>query len=273
MALIFEPKEHKYTSIDPSDSTQWVSVTSLVSKYKKAFDAKLISSKSAKSKKSKWFGMTPDQIQKAWKDEADKAIALGTWYHNQRESDILECATIDRHGYSLPVVKPIEIEGVKHAPDQKLGPGIYPEHFVYLKSAGICGQSDRVEIAGDKVYINDYKTNKEIKTESYVNWEGIAEMMLEPVSNLPDCNYYHYALQLSFYMYMILKHNPKYKPGALVLDHIIFEIDGVDEYGNRILKYDGQNQPIIKEIVQYELPYLKSEVIAIINHRKEHAAA
>jgi hypothetical protein len=70
---------------------------------------------------------------------------------------------------------------------------------------------------------------------------------------------------------MILKHNPKYKPGALVLDHIIFETDGVDQFGSRILKYDGQNQPIIKDIVHYELPYLKLEVIAIINYRKENA--
>ena len=40
---------------------------------------------------------------------------------------------------------------LKYAPDQKLIPGIYPEHFVYLKSASICGQADYVEIIDNKI--------------------------------------------------------------------------------------------------------------------------
>jgi hypothetical protein len=273
MAVLFQPEDHKYISIDPTDNISWVSVTSLVSKFKKPFDAETTAAKSSKSTKSKWYGMSPEDIQKAWKDESQKAVNLGTWYHNQRESDLLECKTIERFGCALPVVKPIEIEGIKHAPDQKLAPGIYPEHFVYLKSAGICGQSDRVEIVNNTVYINDYKTNKEIKLDAYTNWEGIKTMMLPPVSNLPDCNYWHYALQLSIYMYIILKHNPKYKPGKLVIDHVIFDVEKYDQYGNRILKYDKDNNPVIKDIVHYEMPYLKQEVIAIINYLKENAAA
>ena len=58
--------------------------------------------------------------------------------------------------------------------------------MVYLKSAGICGQSDLVEVVNGHVNIIDYKTNKEIKMESFKNWEGISEKMLHPVSNLED---------------------------------------------------------------------------------------
>ena len=65
--------------------------------------------------------------------------------------------------------------------------------------------------------------NKEIKTESFRNWEGISQKMLAPVSHLDDCNYNHYNLQLSIYMYIILKHNPTFKPGKLILHHIQFE--------------------------------------------------
>lgn len=265
MAVLFLPG-HKYVSIDPNENIQWTSVTSVVSKFKEPFDADAIALKSSKNKKSKWYGMSPEDIKKAWKEKSDKAIALGTWYHNQRESDLLECETISREGVNLAVVKPIESNGVKQAPDQKLTNGIYPEHFVYLKSAGICGQSDRVEVVNNHLNIYDYKTNEEIKKESYVNWEGISKKMLAPVDHLDDSNYWHYALQLSFYMYIILKHNPKLKPGKLCLDHVIFEEDGVDEKGDKVLKLNLEGYPIIKEIITYELPYLKAEVISIIKH-------
>jgi hypothetical protein len=42
---------------------------------------------------------------------------------------------------------------LKIAPNQKLDPGVYPEHMVYLKSAGICGQSDLVEVVNGKVIL------------------------------------------------------------------------------------------------------------------------
>jgi hypothetical protein len=68
---------------------------------------------------------------------------------------------------------------------------------------------------------------------------------------------------------MIIKHNPKLKPGKLVLDHVIFEDDGLDESGKKIHKLDIDGHPIIKEIVRYDLPYLKAEVINIINYLKD----
>jgi hypothetical protein len=272
MPVKFLPQEHKYVSIDPSENIEWVSVTTVISKFKEHFDADLIAEKSSKNKKSKWYGMSPDDIKEAWKSESDRAITLGTWYHNQRESDILSCDTINRDGFDLKIVKSVEIEGLKTAPNQKLQDGIYPEHFVYLKSAGICGQSDRVEVVNGRVDIYDYKTNKEIKKESYKNWEGISKKMLHPVSHLDDCNYNHYALQLSLYLYMILKHNPKLKPGKLLLDHVIFEDEGLDKKGNKIHRLDLDGHPIIKNIDRHELPYLKTEVISIINYLNDTSA-
>jgi hypothetical protein len=151
-----------------------------------------------------------------------------------------------------------------------LSEGIYPEHMVYLKSAGICGQSDLVEVANGQVHILDYKTNKKIETESYVNWEGLSKKMTGPVSHLDDCNLNHYNLQLSIYMYMILKHNPNLVAGNVIIHHITFENTGEDDYGYPITKLDEQGNPIIKEIVAYELPYLKEEVHNIMAWYKEN---
>jgi len=198
MAIVFKPETHSYTSIDPNENILWTSVTSVISKFKKPFDADAIAAKSAKSKKSKWYGMTPEDIKEAWKSESNRAMSLGTWYHAQRERDLLSCDTISREDIVVPIFKPIEIDGIKNAPDQKLGNGVYPEHMMYLKSAGLCGQADRVEVVNGKVNIYDYKTNKEIKLTGYTNWEGITDKMLDPVNHLDDCNLNHYSLQLSF---------------------------------------------------------------------------
>lgn len=273
MALIFEPTTHSYKSIDSADSTQWVSVTTLLSHLKQPFDSNAIAKKSASSKKSKWYGMTVEQIQEAWKKESERACNLGNWYHDQRERDITGCETISRHDKELPVIRPLFDEhGKKVAPSQKLIEGIYPEHMVYLRSAGICGQSDLVEVVNGFVHITDYKTNKEIKTESFKNWEGVSQKMLPPVSHLDDCNLNHYNLQLSIYMFMILKHNPNLKPGKLTINHILFEEEEEkDEFGYPISKLDANGEPIVKDIVTYEMPYLKDEVMSIMMWYKDNA--
>ena len=147
---------------------------------------------------------------------------------------------------------------------------MYPEHMVYLKSTGICGQSDLVEVVNGKVNIIDYKTNKEIKTEGFTNWEGITEKMLDPISHLDDCNFNHYALQLSIYMYIILKHNPKLKPGRIFIHHITFEQEGEDKYGYPIAAKDSDGNPIVKDVIPMAVPYLVDEVISILHYIKDH---
>lgn len=265
MIIKFTPQDHKYTSIKPEDERDWVSVTSFIGNFKQPFEADKIAEKSSKNRKSKWYGMTPEAIKDAWKAEANRATTLGTWYHNCRESDICALDTMERHGFTVPVFKPLEIDTVKYSPDQKLKDGIYPEHMVYLKSAGLCGQSDLVEVVDGYVHITDYKTNKEIKAEGFTNWEGITTKMMPPVNHLDDCNLNHYTLQLSLYLYIILKHNPRLKPGTLTIHHILFENVGEDKFGNPITALDSNGDPIVKDIVQYDLPYMKQEIISLMH--------
>ena len=184
---------------------------------------------------------------------------------------MLDFKTIEREGVEIPIIKPIvDSNGVKIAPNQKLEPGVYREHFAYLKSACICGQADLVEVVNGKVNITDYKTNKEIKEKGFVNWEGITSKMFKPLTHLDDCNLNHYNIQLSLYMYIILKHNPKLKPGKLTIQHVSFEKEKDDENGYPINKYDSNGEPIIKEIKMYKLPYLKDEVRSLIMWIKDN---
>ena len=263
MSLIFKAEKHEYISTG-EESIPWISVTSLLSPLKSEFDDPTVAAKSSKKKNSKWFGLDPLVIQEIWSKEAKRATDLGTWYHDQREKDICGHDTFTMNGYELPVIMPDVVDGVKHAPIQRLEPGIYPEHLVYLKSAGICGQSDLVTCYNGKINILDYKTNKKINTEGFVNWEGKRSMMKDPVSHLDDCHLMHYALQLSIYMYIMLKHNPKLEPGELTIHHIKFEEAGRDKYDYPITALNENGEPTVTEVIPYKLPYLKNEVIAIM---------
>ena len=268
MAIIFKEDGHVYESLDENlekDRITWTSVTTFISKFKPKFDQKGIAKKCSKNKRSKWHGIKPAEIIGIWKKESERAIELGNWYHNEIEQRVLDCETIEREGIVVPIVRPIvDSAGIKIAPEQKLKDGVYPEHFAYLKSAAICGQADLVTIVNGKVNITDYKTNKEIKEKGFTNWEGVTSKMYKPVSHLDDCNLMHYSLQLSIYMYIILKHNPKLKPGKLVVQHVSFEKESENAYGYPITKYDDQGEPIIKKIKMYNLDYMKSEVNSLI---------
>ena len=53
MAILFKADTHSYTSVDPNESIIWTSVTGVISKFKKPFDADAIAAKSVKKKTSK----------------------------------------------------------------------------------------------------------------------------------------------------------------------------------------------------------------------------
>ena len=268
MSIYFKEDGHLYKSLG-DENIDWLSVTSFIGMFKPKFDSKDAAKKASKNKKSKWYGMTPDQIIDAWESESHRAIKLGNWYHGQREADLLECETIERDGESLPIVRPIVEQGLKLASDQRLSDGIYPEHLVYLKSAGLCGQADLVEVVNNTLNITDYKTNKEIKEKGFTNWEGVTQKMYHPVLHLDDCNLNHYNLQLSIYAYIIKKHNPRLKIGKLTIQHVKFVQLGVDENGYPINEHVN-GEPVIEDITFYELPYLKDEVDSLIMWLKDN---
>jgi hypothetical protein len=71
------------------------------------------------------------------------------------------------------------------------------------------------------------------------------------------------------YLYIILRHNPKLDPGKLTLRHIKFEKAGEDRFGYPIAALDNEGNPIVEEITAYEVPYLKDEVVALLDYLQE----
>lgn len=266
MSLIFIPETHTYKSLLDPDK-EWVSVTKVISKFKQPFDSKKISSRVSKNKKSKWYGKSEEAILKAWEDEKNRSLDLGNWYHNKMESFLLNSETVLVNDTVLKVHKPeVDENGYKISHNPSLEEGVYPELFIYNNNLGICGQSDIVEIINNKIYITDYKTSKDVKKESFVNWEGISSKMLSPLSHLDDCNFNHYSLQLNLYLYMIKRQNPHLEYGKMTIKHITFEEDGTDDNGYPIYKIDDAGEPIIKNIEDIDVPLMTSEIKSILEY-------
>lgn len=242
----FIEDNHQYVGLKDG-STDWISVTSLIKKYEPKKDWNKIALRYAKK-----HGLDVNAVKKQWRDDNKRAVDRGTEFHKMREDGFLACDSIEVSGKVLSICRPItDGDGHKISPPQKLEEKIYPELLLFLNSARICGQADYVEIVDGLVNIKDWKTSKEIKMSGYVNWEGIEEKMLAPLTNIPNSNYWHYALQLNTYAYIIRKNNPLLKLGVLELHHI---------------QFDEAGEP--SNIQPYILPDLQGPVESMINHYK-----
>ena len=182
----FTAHNHKYESIIP-DGIEWVSVTTLVKNFTEPFDAPTQALKSSKNKRSKWYGMDPDEICAVWERRGTESADFGTKYHKVEEDVMVAQEYAESFGKKVPVFGPaIDELGIKYAPEQRLREGVYPEHLTFLKSYGVCGQADLVEVVNDTIHVSDHKTYQEVKHESYKDWTGRSKRMLPPLVHLDD---------------------------------------------------------------------------------------
>ena len=113
------------------------------------------------------------------------------------------------------------------------------------KEKGICGTSDYVVFRENTFDISDFKTNKKFNFENQYD----DKFLLEPVSHLPNSEYFIYALQLSFYANMIEKLTGL-TCGFLNIYWLKRQIDTKTLFKAKWLNYT--------------VPYLKKEVEAIL---------
>lgn len=99
-------------------------------------------------------------------------------------------------------------------------------------------------LAGHSLIVT-HNTNAKIDTKGFYDSSIRSEQkMLYPLSNLGDCNFNHYQLQLSTYAWMIQKINPDFVIKNLILNHY---------------DHDGKN-------TLYNCSYLKDEVEKMLKH-------
>lgn len=279
--IAFVEETHKYFDVTNPDAV-FTSVTTMIHSYTQPFDKDFWSAYKALEKllpKDAWiiekksllntkkfdkvllelhginendFNREQQGILDEWDNENRKSCDRGIKIHADLENSFYE----KKKDISL---SKFEIGGKfecrKDYSELDIENGVYPEYLISRVSEDdklrIAGQIDLLVKKGNKIIIADWKTNKKIDTKSYFNNKTKTSVKMKfPLNNLDDVNYWHYTLQLSTYAWMIQKVNPEFIIEDLVLVH-----------------FDHSDNMTV-----YHLPYLKEEVIKMLNHFKKESA-
>lgn len=264
--VIFRERDHRYLpGAEWNQDMTYFSVSSFVSSFHEHFDAAGAAAKVSAKPTSKWYGLSPDEIQRIWKQEADRSTRIGHQVHAKRERDLLAKKRVNWFGRDLPVYECMyNTAGEKFSFNQRLYDGVHPEMLLYTDLTdriGLAGQSDvpvffftKPDETEAEVNISDYKTNKELVMDN--PWRN----MYYPFDRFPDTNYWHYVVQLNAYARIVQRNNPGTRIGKLVINHIGFVVDSVDRFGFPIIRMES-GEPVINSVSKIELPVLDPDMM------------
>lgn len=184
-----------------------ISTTGLIGQYENEFDSETISKQVAEKR-----GKTQQEILKEWRIENLHSTIKGSMVHEFAQSlwegkkykfdysNVPPEIDLDRLKSDIKKLIPQAINFYNDYKDmyELIGCEIYLGDEDYDE----CGATDIVFLNKytNEIVIADFKTNKEIKYESYRH-----KKMLMPLDKYDDCNYIHYSIQLSDYKYKFEK--------------------------------------------------------------------
>jgi len=210
--ITFEPVSHTY-QIDEKDT--YISATTIIHKYFPEFDSDKVIQKMMKSsnwKKSPYFGKTVDEIKNQWEENRVAAAAKGTQVHDWIENFYLG-------EFQPPCKEAEESKSFQNFMDFYKEYGWKPfrtEWRVFTEDYKVAGSIDIVFEGSEpgKIKVYDWKNSKEIKTDNRY------EKGNPPLSHLPNCNFYHYSLQLNLYKWILERHyDVKVEEMGLIIVH------------------------------------------------------
>jgi len=238
--ISFEPVSHTYqiTSEDTEPQT-FISATTIIHKYFPEFNNDAVIQKMMKSptwKKSPYFGKSVEEIKKQWEDNRVAAAAKGTQVHDWIENFYLS-------EFVCPSKEAEESKSFQNFMNFHNEYGWKPyrtEWRVFTEKYKVAIVFEGSEKGKVKVY--DWKNSKEIKTENRY------EKGLEPIGHLPNCNFYHYSLQLNLYKWILENHyDLKVEEMGLIIVH--------------------ENFPTY---LKYEVKDMTKDIESVLNHYKDH---
>ena len=194
----FDPIKHRYTYL----GDEFVSVTRFIQQFHKPFEKEYWSKRKAEE-----AGVPQDWIINEWKKINDYANEVGTDTHNWIEDYF--------NGLwkplptNLDVINRINKFNIIYAEQlHKLEPLKF-EVRVFSKKWKIAGMIDSLFLYRGKIYILDWKTNKNFTTDDNLKYK---EKLLTPFSEYFKSHLSEYSIQLSLY--------------ALILEEWGFDIGG-----------------------------------------------
>jgi ATP-dependent exoDNAse (exonuclease V) beta subunit len=199
--IVFDEPTHIYTVNGTYEG--YISVTGFLHHFFPHFDPRATIAKMRKSPKFKtgpYANMTDDEIVAKWENSGKEASGAGTAMHLAIEQYLNDAEEV-----IVPEVKDtVEWRQFQEFWD-KHGWDLEPyrtEWEVWVEEIKLAGSLDMVfrRKSDGRYLIYDWKRSKEIKFEN--SWgTGYG-----PVSHLPDCNYWHYTLQLNVYKWVLEKY-------------------------------------------------------------------
>ena len=228
--LNFDEINHKYT-IDGKDL---ISVTTLVENCFEKFDADYWAAKKAPK-----MGITADELKARWEANAQQARNLGTAMHDKIEKYYMGITSDSDETFDL---------FLQFANTHTLHP-YRTEWRIFDEEYNIAGTLDFLECSNGKFTIYDWKRSEKLVKNGCIERESpFRKTALYPISHICDTTYWHYALQVSIYRYILEKNY------------------NIEVSQNRLAVFHPSNgKPHL-----IELPYLKNEVLAILNHHKQN---
>ena len=221
---------HEYKLLTQPDMV-FTSVTTYVEHFFEGFDSLKIATKLINNY-PKYAGYTVESLIAEW----DSAADYGTTVHDEIENWI-------KNG-----IEPVE-QKAKNGKNWlenyqlKSNIDILSEIIVYSTELKIAGTVDILAKDNNtgQYELIDWKTSKKIETVSYGHKMGTHDV----TKKVMDCNFYHYALQLSLYRYLLEEYYD-----IRIHNQLIGHIQ--DEGVNAIVA-----------------PYMKNEIVAMLAARKD----
>lgn len=237
--ILFNSKAHSYTN---TDKIQYISVSTLIGKYKRPFNTKYWSTYKAYQKvlgdeqfktlkkearcrleDDKLFDTLKHHVDKSellnaiteilyeWQDKKDASIIKGNDYHTFHEN-LAKSTGVSINPYSGEHFRTIESTFITTKGDTEYREPAFdtlrelPDGF----HPELILWNNNYKLAGqaDKVYIETiddirYVDIDDLKTNKKIDTTNFFGNMKDPLSHLPCCNYNHYRLQISTYAWLL----------------------------------------------------------------------
>lgn len=182
--IVFDEKSHTYTNTE--SNKRYISVTTLLGKYKSTFDSKAHSKRVAERE-----GVTQEFVLESWKNTTKVATDRGNKIHRLMEQFIKIGEVDETYNY---LYKSYDNLVTKVIGNYKK---VHSEKLLSLNEYEVAGTSDLIYEREDDFIVADFKTNKKYRFSTDFN-----DYFKVPVDHLPYCEFNTYALQLSLYAYM-----------------------------------------------------------------------
>ena len=267
--IVFDEPTHIYTVQGSSKGI--ISCTKFLHEFFGHFDAKAVIKKMMAGPnwtQNKWYkpGITVDEIAEQWNKNGREASGAGTAMHLAIEQ-------------FLNGREDVIVPEVKNTPEWRYFMNFWNEHGadlepyrteweVWSADHKLAGSIDMVfrRKSDGKYLIYDWKRSKDIKTNNQF------QMGLGPLSHLPDCNYWHYSLQLNVYrwvlenlygleiadMYLLILHPDNGNYRRMRLNRLDQEVDDMLNCRLRAVR-SGLDQAVILPIEEKECMMLSSD--------------